>query len=189
MDLLSLGEIQRLLLKQYEAFNREIAELNMKNSSLSDDDLVAALNIQLPESFKELILLYDFGELNIGGVFFGQKGDYVEFLKSSNEPGVDPAWWGQGSRPQDRLMIAGTDGYVILLNIADGSIAAYLRTEDYTANKRIADDFERLVRGAGTIYFARKTSEDKRALGEEIARKCGTDVRVKFWEELAQGIT
>jgi hypothetical protein len=192
MDLLSVDEIQKRLLEQYEASDREIAELNMKDSSLSEDQLdefAAALSIRFPESFKEAVLLYDFGELNIGGVFFGQKGSYIEFLRSVNAPGTDPAWWGAGVRPRDYLMIGGTDGYVILLNTTDGSIVAYLRTEDWSANGRIAANFKQLVRGAGTVYFGRRTATDKKALGEEIAGECGADVHAKFWEELAQGIT
>ncbi|MCP4527457.1 MAG: SMI1/KNR4 family protein [Aestuariibacter sp.] len=189
MNLLSLDEMQRRLLEQYEAFDREIAELNMKDSSLSESDLITALNIQLPESFKKLILKYDFGELNIGGVFWGQKGNYIEFLKSSNMPGASPAWWGQGVRPQNHLMIAGTDGYVLLLDILNGNIVAYLRTENWTENRRIADTFKQLVCGAGTIHFNRRICKDKKALGKKVARKCGVDVYIKFWEELAQGIT
>ncbi len=196
MNLLSVAEIRKRLFELYKASDFEIAVLNMKDSPLGEDQLdkfAAELGVRFPESFKEMILLYDFGELDIGGVFFGQKGDYLEFLRSANAPDVDPAWrldpvwWGSGVRPRDYLMIAGTDGYVVLLNITDGSIAVYLRTEDWSAHKRIADNFELLLRGAGTVDFGRSAAIDKRAFGEEVAGKCGVNVYSKFWEELAQG--
>lgn len=198
MELLSLNDIQRGLIEQYEALDGEIAELNMKASSLSDDEIdnfAATLNIELPKSFKELVLKYDFGRLSIGGVVFGHTGNYLEFLKSSNRLDMSPdwsrweQWWGQGVRPQAYLMIANTDGYVILLNTTDGSIVAYLRSEDWNTNRRIADDFEQFVRGAGTSHFGRRTADNRRTFGEEIARRCGVNVHTKFWEELAQGIT
>jgi len=192
LNLLTLKEIQTRLLKLYRVFDSNIPELNMRASTLTDvelDELGAMLSVRLPESFREVLLLYDFGELNVGNIWFGQMGDYIEFLKSFNGPDASTPWWGQGIRPKDHILVATTDGYIILLNTAYGSVVAYLRFEDWSANRRIADTFELLVRGAGTVYFGHKATDDQRALGEEVATLCGADMRSKFWQELAQGIT
>jgi hypothetical protein len=192
MHLLSLKEIQTRLLELSRAFGGGIPELNMKASMLTGielDELGVGLDVRLSESFRKVLLLYDFGELNVGNVWFGQRGDYIEFLEFSNGPDVFPPWWSQGIRPKDRILVAATDGYIILLNTADGGVAAYLRSEDWSANRRIADTFELLVRGAGTVYFGRQETDDQRALGKEVAMLCGADTSSRFWQDLAQGIT
>ncbi|WOO42625.1 SMI1/KNR4 family protein [Rubellicoccus peritrichatus] len=192
MDLLSLNEVQERLLEQYEMLDGEIPELNMNDSSIEQwqlDALSEDLGSSLPREFSESLLKYDFGELNVGGIFFGQTGDYIDFLKQSNLGSEPSCWWGNGERPSSVIMIGGTDGYVLLLDCSNGEIDAFRRGEDYTSKKLIAANFELLVRGAGTVHFGRKKADDKASFGNNVSSLCNAENEITFWSELAQGIT
>jgi hypothetical protein len=131
VDMLTLSDVQRQLLAQYEALNGEIPELNMKDATVDASavtDLESLLGVPLPLQFRDVVQRYDLGELNTGGMFFGQKGDYLAEVKSWNSDNPFPAWWGeQIKRPGKFLRIAGTDGYIILLDCIDGTVHSFLR--------------------------------------------------------------
>lgn len=188
--LLSLQEIQRKLLELYEQTEREISELNMSNSTLVEKDIEVTakeLEVVFPRAFVEVVLSYDFGNLNVGGVFFGYSGSYINFLKKYNEGIAPERWWARGKRPVGMLMVAATDSYVILMECQTGAIFAFLRGADWSVEGLIATSFEHLVRGAGTVYFGRKKAEDIAAYGREVGSLCGAGEGISFWSELAQG--
>lgn len=193
MDLLTLNDIQCQLLAQYEALDCEIPELNMKDATV-DASALATLESQLavrfPPAFHDVVVRYDLGELNVGGVFFGQKGDYLAELRDWNGEGSFPTWWGeQKGRPESLLRVAGTDGHIVLLDLADGTVHAFLRSASLQDADMIATDFAHLICGAGTVHFARRKAPDKQQLGHDVAEACGAGPDSEFWEELALGIT
>lgn len=192
--LYEINEIKDRLYTQCEALNFEIPELEMKKSSLLEADILGMetiLDCALNLSFRKLIFKYDFGNLNLGGVFFGQTGDYLSFLKKSNLLDDYGSWWGIGKRPKNHLMIAGTDGYVLWQDQFTGKVYVFLRSESHEASSQIALDFTLLVRAAGTIFFERRKTEDPGNLGINIANECGAvdNGGKQFWKELALGIT
>lgn len=192
MDLLTLNDIQRQLIAQYEALGGEVPELNMKDATVGSSavtDLESQLGASFPLQFRDLVQRYDLGRLNIGGVFFGQKGDYLAEMRSWNGGNPFPAWWGEKTtRPERFLRVAGTDGYIVLLDCTDGTVSSFLRSACCLDATRIASDFALLIRGAGTVHFARRRAPDKEQMGREVARACGAELASEFWEELAIGI-
>lgn len=191
MELISLAEIQRKMLEQYTMLDSEIPELNMKNSSLSVSEvetLETQIGSNFPEDFRAALLRFEFGDLNIGGVFFGQAGSYEEFLKNSNLMNLPGCWWGSEDRQKELIMIAGTDSYVILLDCVSGNVFCFPRGQDWNSMTLVACDFQLFLQGAGTIFFKRKNSDDKDALGKEVGKQCVKhDQPPLFWSELAQG--
>lgn len=192
MELMTVEEIQKGLLEQFEMIDGEIPELNMKSATIGQseiDTLSSELGVTLPSSFLSMLTAYDFGELNVGGIFFGQTGSYTDFLRSNNT-GENLASWsgGHDSISSGLLMIGGTDGYILLLNCNLGEVYAFSRGCDLSTKRCVAANFEKLIQGAGTIHFGRKKTENKAALGETVGEACGEAMPISFWSELAQGI-
>ncbi|SRR5258705_149743 len=188
--LFELTDIKRRLDEQPVPQGLDLPGLRLQASKTTEQELNSletALTCRFPQSFRQLVLQYDFGDLTLGGVVFGTTGDYGSYLRQNNLNSDFP-WWRQGKRPP-YIVVAGTDGYEILISLTTGEICAFLRTEEWTNNQRIAKDFELFVRGSGTVYLARKTAGDKRDFGIKVSREVGGITDYPFWPELALGIT
>lgn len=147
------------------------------------DQLQQILGVKFPEPFRRLMCTYNFGELSIGGVGFGVRGDYGEFLKTYNEAGGIPyPWWGDGSRPQEKLMVASTDAYVVVLQTTVGNVEAHLHHESWRASRTIASDFELFVRAAGTLALLEEARQRELA-SSDISRSVGCDPASTFWKQ------
>ena len=69
-------------------------------------------------------------------------------------------------------MIAGSDPYLILLNLSDGSILALDNERGWEAAMPITRTFELFMRGLGTMAESRA----RRAVPSALAKKIATDV-------------
>jgi len=81
--LLTLDEIETGLEKEFAKLEPEISGYRLRKPGLSMSqlqDVETALETNLPDSFKRMVRAYDFGDLTVGGVFFGQTGNYGKFL-------------------------------------------------------------------------------------------------------------
>jgi len=180
--ILSLKEIEQRLNEQYRDAPPELAYLRLRPSNLVAVDFTSLerkLEVRFPKTFSDLVREYNFGDLALGGVFFGNTERYDDFLLSINGT-PDIPWWGSGVRPFHWLLVAGTDGFVILLNVTSGQVFAYSRHSDWRSREFIACDFELFVRGAGTLALAQNVS-DENALHKQPCQFCGGDEGSKFW--------
>lgn len=192
MTLLDLPAIERAFAKICDEAEIEIPELNFKPSKRTEAevlDLERGAQSEFDPCFRSMLLRYDLGELNVGGVFIGHSGSYEDDLVWGNSCKHPVRWWDRGGRPDGLLMVAGSDGHVILMESRTGVISAFRRDAQWTTRLRIASNFEMLLRGAGTIYLAKKAVIDKRDLGEDVGEACGADAAATFWQELALGYT
>lgn len=188
--LLTLDEIETGLEKEFAKLEPEISGYRLRKPGLSMSqlqDVETALETNLPDSFKRMVRAYDFGDLTVGGVFFGQTGIYAKFLLEQNGGHREHPWWGAAARPERYLMIAGSDGYVILLHSDDGKISAYLRAGRWSENAVISADFEVFLRACGTVYLKRPQTRDRAEFVESIVRSAGGATESKFWTELIVG--
>lgn len=171
-----------------------IDRLRLKDTSVLEENinnLEFTLQLKLPQSFKEVILKYDFGHLILGQVTFGSTEDnYVQYLKSKNVKQDNAQkhlifyWWGEGERPKDFIMIATTDGYIILLNVKTGNIHAFSRIKRWVENELVSTNFELFLCAIGTIYLDRKTR--KLALNALSIFVCSSS-NCQFWKDFIEG--
>lgn len=121
--LLEFPEIQKKLEKLFDNIPEDIkpdcTDLCLKSldSSFSIlDEVETRLEVRLPNSFRETILHYDFGNLTLGGIWFGVGKDknYAHVLVESNDDEEQNfMWWGNGRRPKNYVMIASSDGSIL----------------------------------------------------------------------------
>ncbi len=136
------------------------------------------LDTHLPRHFFELLRTYDLSRFSLAGLMF----EYGEKLRKFIEInlGKPYPWWGAGNRPQEYLLVASTDGHLVLLSTIDGRLFAVEKSHKFNAQPiEIAHDFEHLIHLAGDIAVA-CTREDRLAVAE-----AGSNVR--FWKDLARG--
>ena len=189
MQLLEIEDIRSKLTSHFRGAPPELAGLTLQDSNLTSQDLNAletALGLKLPTALRKLIGTYNFGNLSFAGVFFGNSKRYDQFLLKMNENPEYP-WWGHGVRPAGHLLVAGTDGYVLIVE-PDGSISAYLRDEDWSHRGRVATDFELVLRACGTLFFE-KSPRNPLVIAKEIAELAGGDPNASFWPDRIEGLT
>jgi hypothetical protein len=194
--ILELKEAKLILQQRYETVETDIdiSDLLLRESNLTADQLRAvddALGVELPDSFQRIVMQYDFGNVSLGAVFFGDgnhTGNYPGWLIENNTNRKEYYWWGNGERPPDYIEIAGTDGYVIFLDRATENICAFLRDEDFGKAEQIAQDFELFVRGAATIYCAIELPQERIDFIEKIKRAVGCVSATEFWVEMTGGV-
>jgi hypothetical protein len=185
-----IEELDMLFLDVPIESREALSDMTLKQPGLSLDKIAHLKNIlktNIPESFLEIIQQYDFGDFALGDVNFDDKKNYTEFLIKWNT-GINPNlyghyWWGTGERPSNYLLIADSDGFMILLDTETEKILAYARTESYRESKTIAANFSLFVRAAATIYINLLTIQNKDLL-IDIPALIGSDKEgLDFWEE------
>jgi hypothetical protein len=162
---------------------------NFKAPNLTAQNIVeleAVLKVALPKSFPDLLTRFRFGGLSIGGVFFGRFDRYDEYLVTMNAESQFP-WWGGGERPGDLVLIAGTDGYVVLLDVKTGRILAYDRNGNWTEAEEIASSFETFVRAAARVWFE-ESIPDPMAFADLLSREAGGISPSRFWSDRTRGV-
>ena len=198
ISLLDFSDIQKKLDKLFSEIPNEIcselSDLKLKQSTLSEDNLFkveSVLQISLPNTFRQLILKYDFGDLTLGGVWFGNKENYDKYLIKVNTDRVKDkqrkiyfsSWWGADKRPENCIMVGASDGYVVLLNTATEEILSYPRIKSYKSVKVIASNFKDFVRAVATVYVLIQNKVDEQIL-TEIPLMIGSNIDNCFWREI-----
>ena len=185
MSLLTIDEIRKELDQEFIPLEPLVAGLRLIVGGASISDLSYFENVLgsvLPSEFRGLIGEYDFGRLTIGPVVFCNNGDYLQELVYFNSA---RRWWGAGLRPNNLLMIANSDPYVIVLDLRDGSVLAMDREFDWRHATRIADRFDFYVRGVGTMMLRRGLINDVSKLSRSVAEDVKSE-NLKYWTELAK---
>ena len=150
------------------------------------NEVEARLEIRLPTSFREIILQYDFGNLTLGRIWFGKDENYTQFLIESNaDEQQNFTWWGSGRRPINHLLVAGSDSYLILLNISTGETSAFLRSQSWEKFKIVASSFDIFSRAAATVFLQTRKDYEFSA---NLFRAVGCSNNCSFWREIIDGI-
>lgn len=142
------------------------------------------LGITFPSAFVALTTQFDFGQLTIGPVAFGNRGDYFAWLVDTNQNDLqnDLAWWSGANRPEGLVMIANSDPFAIVLDTTSAKVLAFSHGSD-SANKNftIAEGFDHFVRGVGTAMLERNPDGGNEDLARNIASSVGVDKNNRFW--------
>ena len=196
MLLLDFSNIQKQLDKLFseipDDIQPELSDLKLKDSNLSADNLSqieSSLRINLPNIFKKTILKYDFGDLTLGDVWFGSKENYAEYLIKVNTHQIKEkevcfaSWWGSDERPENYIMVAESDGFIVLLDTETEKILGYPRTKSYEFSEVLASNFENFVRAIATVYISvQNETTDKTLI--EIPSMLGSSINNSFWREI-----
>jgi hypothetical protein len=188
MKLLEIREIEQNLTSRFKEAPFDLTGIRMEPSVLHVQDVIAIerrFRVKLPESFKNLILKYEFGTFALGGIFFGNVRRYDDFLLKMNLTPEHP-WWGKGERPSNWLLVAGTDGYVVLLEVDTGTLSAYLRDESWEQSQQIAADFELFIRASGTAFLTQDIS-DTQMFAIALIKEAGGSEASNFWLNRIKG--
>ena len=164
-----------------------LSQLLLKKSNLEShvlEETEVLLGVKLPESLKQMILEYDFGDLTLGAVWFGRKETYLEYLVKYNTYRKGFLnWWGSIDRPTNLLVVADSDGYVVLINTDSGKIVAFDRNESYNKTQVVANDFKLFFQGIATIDIRYRNGRDKELI-YNIPLVVGSFNENKFWQEI-----
>jgi hypothetical protein len=185
MRLMSIEQVRQGLDTEFRPLEPTVTGLRLISRVTPPDALRQVqerLNVEFPEAFRRVISQFDLGDLAIGPVSFCGSGNYLAELVELNE---QVRWWGLGGRPAERLMVANSDPYAILLNVTNGRVIAFDREGDWLQGTDIAEDFELFVRGIGSVMLLRAQVLDKESLGREVASQVGAQDK-EFWEFLAR---
>lgn len=155
----------------------ELNDLILKSNSRSNQKyshaLEKSLNILLPDDFKEFNENYDVDDFSIVNITFGSGENYLETLIELNSNDNFSPWWTEIERPMNKILIAYSDPFSILLDCISNEI--FSLTSDGTILK-ISNNFELFFKGLGTIAF----NYDSR---ENVAYHVGAQDN-NFWLEL-----
>ncbi len=189
--LLNVKEIKQKLDDEFLELEPEVIGYRLTNSKM-DEHLVQELNsifsVSLPQEFIDLILNYDFGDLTVGGVWFGNNDNYFKFLLNMNLENQEYPWWGTGEKPENLLLIGATDGYIILLDCKSGYIEAYLRSSTWQNAGKTSENFNLFFRGIGTAYLEKEELKENQELQKNLIEEVKPKKDVSFWSELINGI-
>ena len=140
---------------------------NLGNNNL--DDLETALDVDLPEDFKNLLLRFDFGMLAIGPTSFGFDGDYPGLLISYNTDSLSK-WWATLVRPENVRVIALSDPFTIALDCLSGEVLAFPNDASVEAARIVSRNFSLYLRGIGTTFLERAQAQCRTELGLQVAQ-------------------
>src|SRR6185295_14083902 len=137
MTILDLNTIRLRLDEQFLPLEPALTGFRLLDSKLTPRDIAACeqrLEVRFPQSFKKQLERFDFGDLTIGPTYFCGTGDYLDFLGSMNDEDPYPRarWWDTENRPVDRILVAMSDYFSILLGIESGVVFALANGEAWT---------------------------------------------------------
>lgn len=149
-------------------------------------ELESRLSVSLPEDFA--LFLHQAWDIHqIGCYVFSNQGESyaVQILRNNAPFGIPDNhlllnWWGIGHRPENWLLVAGTDGWAILLDCVSGSVWAYRRSEAFEQREQVASSFLLFVQGAGTCVYAGVDTFDEHFY-QEVGHAAGAAADGSFW--------
>lgn len=155
----------------------ELDDLILKSSNANKEKYFHAvensLNIKLPNDFKSFNENYDIDDFSIVNITFGSGENYLKTIIELNDNHSFSPWWAGAERPVNKILIAYSDPFSILLDCISNEIFSLTFDGDIL---KISNNFELFFRGLGTIAF----NYDSR---ENVVHDVGAQDN-KFWLEL-----
>lgn len=182
--LYQLTGIINYLDREFQPLEPMLSGFRLKQGGASIDSIVACesrLDLSIPVSFRKYISKFDFGNFTLGPVVFCATGDYLHEVLVYNEV---VGWWGDCERPKNLIMIANSDPFVILLSCEKGEVFASNSSEQGDEKHIIASDFDRFIRGVGTVLIERGGASDREELAKCIHSEVGSEY-LSYWLELS----
>lgn len=185
MKLMSLDKIQKGLDEEFLPLEPIIEGFRLKKLDPDDnalDKVETEISVLFPSDFRRIISTYDFGNFTIGPIAFCATGDYGAELIEYNQ---SVAWWGEGLRPANLIMIANSDPHAIILDVSSGEMLVIDPEVGASRAKTVASSFDAFVRGAGSVFLLRNNSANRADLAKSINDIAGSHDN-DFWSFLAK---
>ena len=150
------------------------------------------LDAALPRTFRSAIAKYNFLCVVAANVSMSHATSLEQWLVDPNIDAPPPQgmrWWTESSRPNQLLMVGGSDAHTILLHLQTGEIMAVWIDDPDGVPMRVARTFEDFYRGIATLYLVglRRGREDSAALALTVAEEVGATDGAIFWSRFAVG--
>ena len=187
VELMSVDEIKRGLEDVDWPSDPAFDCCRLKEPGLEDAEIRRCeeeLCLRFSPAFRLFISRFDVGSLAIGAVDFCGTGDYVQHLIALNTP--DPwggAWWGEGTRPPSKIIIAGTDPYWTVLDNSSNEVLSLDPDLGHLDMRVIALDFDLFISGVGTVFLRRQKGRLDETHAASVHEKVGSQ-HLKFWETI-----
>jgi hypothetical protein len=152
------------------------------------EDCATRHELEFPSDFAQLTSQFDFGNLTVGPIVFGNDSDYFAGLYDANEDSAlqQCAWWQGPKRPDGIIVVAQSDPFDIFLDTRQGSVMASGGAKDNSPRMvPIARSFEQFFRGIATVMLQRDPAGDNGALAISVAEAVGANPDSDFWQWLA----
>lgn len=186
MSLLSFDVACRELEERFGSLN--LPEFTLRPSSVDAKrikEFQQSSGILLPNEFCNLIMRFEFRELDLKIVFGAGKGrDYLDWLYIRNtvQSGACP-WWNSGTRPAEFILIGVHDAFIILLCLESGEVFAFRRGNEWKTKRLVASNCDIFIRALAT-YILRSEDGSNEAVLAQIMSACRSDLKQKFWDYL-----
>ena len=110
------------------------------------------MGMNLPTSLREFLWQYQVDDFSMANVQFGQGEAYLHHVFAMNHADALCPWWQGKMRPVNLLLVAVTDGYVLILDVYTGAVWAL--DQENSAMGLVAHDFEDFFRALATVYLS-----------------------------------
>ena len=190
--LLDVNEIVKQLDEQFLPLEPMLRGFRLTSTAIREEELARVsqeLQVVIPDHFLSMLRQYDFGYFTLGPIAFCNSGDYLRWIVENNCKSASNQypWWDSGPRPIDRLLIANSDPYAILLNTSTGAVSAFIHGESFDHGEEIvAHDFVKFFRGIGTVFLQRNVNDDNSCLADNVSHSVGGKEKSRVWQWLAE---
>lgn len=193
MNILTLDEMQSALRQRYAEdvrefpgkFSKLIPCPPSKNQRAEVQSAIKKLTgCDCSLDLAELVGRWDFTHLDIAGFSFGFRGTFAERLVEQNRVDAVNTWWEDAleARPATRLFIAQGDPYVLLLDVKNDMVLAYIADEGAQTAVKIADKLSTCLRMLATIELHRSAVAGPLTV-HDVTGVLGPGCDQQFWDE------
>lgn len=192
MNILQLEDIEQRLREKYhqqvQNFPQHFKGLIPAAAPASQADDVAAAVAKIsgnaiPLQFRNILGKWDLGNLVLAGFRFSIDTRYAEALTHMNS-GNGAEWWAdleQDARPNNLVMIAQSDPYILLLNLENDQVMAFSAATGSANSRKVASDSYVLLRALGTAELLSHSAPDIKDFARTLASASGGESFEQFW--------
>jgi hypothetical protein len=193
MNLLTLEEVQTALSEKYrekaakypDHFAEMIPRIPTKTQAAEVQRAVKTLTgCDCSADLAAIVSRWDFTHLDVAGYGFGFRGTFAERLVEQNRTDAVNTWWEDAFeiRPPTQLFIAQGDPYVLVLDVKNDTVQAYIADEGAQTAVKIADKLSTCLRMLVTIQLYRPADHGPLTF-DEVKGVLGQDCDAQFWGE------
>lgn len=193
MNLLTLEEVQTALSEKYrekaakypDHYAEMIPRIPTKTQAAEVQGAVKTLTgCDCSADLAEMVSRWDFTHLDVAGYGFGFRGTFAERLVEQNRTDAVNTWWEDAFevRPATQLFVAQGDPYVLVLDVQNDTVLAYIADEGAQTAVKIADKLSTCLRMLATIQLYRPADHGPLTV-DEVKGVLGQDCDGQFWDE------
>lgn len=191
-NILSLKEIRKRLAEKYgssfQAYPQHFRGLIPTSApSMQQSEVMHMLANLGKRKFTDFQIVglnvWNLGELVLAGFRFAVGESFAHALERMNSLST-AAWWADtnsDNRPENLVMIAQSDPYILLLDLNDGGVFAFATYEGSYSAEFVARNVLELLRGLGTVELLSSRFSANTDMLTEFTQSLGDGTSQNFW--------